>query len=258
MTIAASDSGGGAGLAADLKSFGANGVHGVFALTAVTAQNTAEVRAVEVMPAAIVDAQIECVLADFDVSAVKTGLLFGAETGRLVAARLAGRPNLVIDPVLVTSSGRRILDATEIDAVYRDELFPRATVLTPNYAEASLLTGVRIESIDDMAEAARRLGSLGPEHVVVTGWLTDAEAVDVHYTSGVVTELREPRIRTRNVHGSGCSFAAGIAAGLAAGADVETAISAAKRFVATAIWGARDWRLGSGHGPIDHLGFTVD
>ena len=257
LSVAATDSGAGAGIAADLKSFAAHGVHGVFAVTAVTAQNTSEVRAVEVLPSAIVDAQIDAVLADFDVVAAKSGLLFGADNARIVAARLHGRDNVVIDPVLVTSTGRRILTETDIDAVYRNQLFPLATVVTPNVAEAELLTGIRIDSIDDLAESARRLAALGPAHVVVTGWLTDDEAVDLHLADGAITELREARVRTPNVHGTGCSFAATLAARLARGDDVPGAIMAAKRYVVESIWGAQDWRLGAGHGPIDHFGFSA-
>ncbi len=257
LSIAATDSGAGAGIAADLLSFAAHRVHGVFAVTAVTAQNTAEVRAVEVMPAAVVDAQIETVVADFEVASVKTGLLFGVDNARVVAARLAALDNVVIDPVLVTSEGRRILAESEIDSVYRDRLFPLATVVTPNVAEAELLSGVRIESIDDLSEAAHRLAALGPGHVVVTGWLTEDEAVDLHVAGGAMSELREARVRTPNVHGTGCSFAATLAARLARGDDVPSAIRAAKSYVLDSIRGAAEWRLGAGHGPIDHFGSSA-
>lgn len=256
LTVAATDSGAGAGLAADLKSIAANGAHGVFAVTAVTAQNTREVRAVHVLPPDFVDAQIETVVDDFTVAACKTGLLFGVENARVVATRLAGRPNVVVDPVLVTSTGRPIIEDPQLHAVYRERLFPQAAVITPNVAEAEILAGIPIGSIPDITRAARKLAELGARHVVVTGWLTEDEAVDVHVSEGRVAELRAPRVETANVHGSGCSLSAAVTARLALGDDVETAIETAKRYVFESIQRSHDWSLGAGHGPIDHLGLT--
>lgn len=258
LTVAATDSGAGAGLAADLKSIAANGVHGVFAVTAVTAQNTREVRSVHVLPATDVAEQIDALTDDFEIAAAKTGLLFGAENARVVASRLAGRANVVVDPVLVTSAGRPIIDDPQLLDVYRTQLFAEATVITPNVAEAEALTGSAIASISDVVDTARRLAQLGPRHVVVTGWLTADEAVDVHAGDDRIVERRAPRVETANVHGTGCSLSAAIAARLALGEDADTAIETAKAFVHESIRRAHDWTLGSGHGPIDHLGLARD
>lgn len=254
LTVAATDSGAGAGVAADLKSIAAAGVHGVVAVTAVTAQNTQEVRSVHVLPDDVVAAQIDALHDDFDIAAAKTGLLFGVENAGVVAGRLAGRPNVVVDPVLVDSAGRAIIDDPRLFRLYRDELFPSAAVVTPNVAEAELLVGSEMASIDEVAEAARELLRLGPEHVVITGWLTADEAVDVHAHGDRVVERRATRVNTANVHGTGCSLSATIAARLALGDRPDAAIVAAKEFVHQSIVRAHDWRLGGGHGPIDHLG----
>ncbi|ROO51841.1 hydroxymethylpyrimidine/phosphomethylpyrimidine kinase [Micromonospora sp. Llam0] len=259
MTIAGSDSGGGAGIQADLKVFAALGVYGTSAITAVTAQNTTGVTSVHQLPAAQVLAQIEAVRADLPVCAVKTGMLGTARIAGAVAAlaRAGELPNLVVDPVLVSTSGHRL---GVVGAVER--LLPYALVATPNRAEASALVGWPVRTTDEMARAAAELAAGGPRFVVVTGGDSDGTstaptadpAVDVVGTADGGWRLAGDRLDTGNTHGTGCSFAAAVAARLALGDDVPAALVFAKEYVARALAGARHWRLGSGHGPIDHFG----
>ena len=261
MTIAGSDSGGGAGVQADLRTFTAYGVFGTCAVTALTAQNTTAVLGVLPVPADFVVQQVEAVLSDLDVRAVKTGMLATAETVAAVAAlAAAGRlPHLVVDPVMVSSSGARLLEAAA-ERAYVDDLLPHAAVLTPNLAEAQVLLDATITTLADQQDAARALGALGPRVVVVKGGhaVADAmeDAVDVVWDGGRIWELRAPRVDTGNNHGTGCTFAAATAAGLAQARPVDEALRAAKEFVRRAIAGAADWRLGAGHGPLDHAGWT--
>ncbi len=260
LTIAGSDSGGGAGVQADLRTFAAHRVHGTSAITAVTAQNTVGVQLVHLIPPDVVAAQVQAVLDDLGVGGVKTGFLAAAEVVRVVAevAEAGLLSNLVVDPVLVNSSGVQIV-SDETVAAYRTSLLPAALVVTPNAAEAALLTGVEVTDPPSMAAAARQLGALGPRAVVVKGGgLRSGDAVDVLWHTGEITELREGRIATPNDHGTGCSLAAATAAGLARGLTVVEAVPAAKRFVTRAIAGAAAWRMGSGHGPIDHLGWSEE
>ena len=255
LTIAGSDSGGGAGVQADLKTFAALGVHGTSAITALTAQNSVGVFGVHVAPASFVDQQIAVVLADFDVGAVKTGMLATAEIVSVVAARAAKGElvNLVVDPVMVATSGDHLLEPGATNA-YVCELFPHATVITPNLAEASLLVGRPVSTLDEQIDAARRLFDYGPKWVVVTGGDTDGnEVVDVVFDGTTIRLLRSTRIPTINTHGTGCTFSAAIAARLAAGDPCPDAIDVAKRYITAALHGAADWRLGRGHGPVDHL-----
>jgi hydroxymethylpyrimidine/phosphomethylpyrimidine kinase len=255
LTIAGSDSAGGAGIQADLKTFAALGVHGTSAITALTAQNTVGVNGVHAVPSAFVDAQIEAVLDDLDVRAVKTGLLATASIIEAVAAR-AGRgelPDLVVDPVMVASTGQRLLEP-DAEKAYRERLFQHALVITPNLREAAVLLGRAVSTTDDMARAARDLAATGPCIVVVKGGHLDArDAVDVVFADGSVQELRAPRVATTNVHGTGCTFASAVAARLAGGAEPIDAIRWAKQFVTTALRGAASWRLGAGSGPLDHF-----
>jgi len=262
MTIAGSDSGGGAGLQADLRTFTSYGVFGTCAVTALTAQNTTAVLGVLPVPAEFVVQQVEAVLGDLDVRAVKTGMLATAATVTAVAGlAAAGRlPHLVVDPVMVSSSGSRLLEEAA-ERAYVEELLPHAMVLTPNLAEAQVLLGATITTLDEQREAARALGALGPQVVVVKGGhaVSDAtaEAVDVVWDGARISELRAPRIDTRNNHGTGCTFAAATAAGLALGRPVEEALAAAKEFVRRAVAGAAEWRLGAGHGPLDQAGWSA-
>jgi hydroxymethylpyrimidine/phosphomethylpyrimidine kinase len=256
LTIAGSDSGGGAGIQADLKSFAANGAFGTTAVTALTAQNSVGVTGVAVTAPAFVDAQIAAVLDDLPVAAVKTGMLATRAIIGVVAARAAAGdlPNLVVDPVMVASSGGRLLDE-DAETAYLEELFPHAVVITPNMSEAGLLVGRRLTTVDDMRAAARTLHGTGARYVLVKGGHLTGDAVDVLDDGSTAIELRGPRVTSANVHGTGCSLSAAIAARLAGGATVVDAVRGAKDYVATAIAGAAGWRLGAGHGPIDHFGW---
>ena len=254
LTIAGSDSSGGAGIQADLKTFAALGAYGASVITAVTAQNTRGVKDVYQIPGTVVRGQLSAVLEDLPVVAVKTGMLGSGEVAAVVAAaaRDGQLPNLVVDPVLKSTSGSQL---GVVSAVER--LLPYATVVTPNLDEASALVGWRVQTPADMAGAAAQLASAGAKHVVVTGGdLPDsAEAIDAVWTAQGTRFLRGPRVRTRNTHGSGCSFAAAIAVRLARGDSVPDALNFAKAYVARAIAGSVEWRLGAGNGPLDHFGW---
>lgn len=257
LTIAGSDSGGGAGLQADLKTFAALGVFGTSVVTAVTAQNTTAVLGVHALDADFVDLQIEAVLADLPVAGVKTGMLATSTVVEGVARRAAAGdlPHLVVDPVLVSSTGHRLLDENG-PAAYVDKLLPYAEVTTPNLHEAALLTGRTITDVDTMAAAALDLASTGVGTVVVKGGhLRGAQAPDVVVHRGAVEVLDGSRVVTSNDHGTGCSLAAAVAARLALGDPPLEAVRRAKAFVADAIRGAAGWRLGNGHGPLDHFGW---
>ena len=257
MSIAGSDSGGGAGLQADLRTFAALGVFATCAVTALTAQNSAQVRAVHLVEPAFVDAQIDAVLSDMPVASVKTGMLARADTVSAVGAwAAAGRlPNLVVDPVLVASTGRRLLDDDGVAAYLRD-LLPYAAVVTPNTREASVLTGADVDDVDSMAAAAHRLAETGARAVVVKGGHLGGEtAPDVALVDGTLHVLDAPRVVSANDHGSGCTLSAAIAAFLARGSGVLEAVSQAKAFVRAALEGSASWRLGQGHGPLDHFGW---
>jgi len=256
LTIAGTDSGAGAGVGADLRTFAALGVFGTFVVTAVTAQNTVGVRNFLAIPPALVDSQLEALLEDLAPRAAKTGMLATAAVVKLLAARgsAGDLPPLVVDPVLVGSSGKPIFEGEDLAGAYRD-LFACAAVITPNLPEAALLTGHEISDLAAMEAAARELHLLGPSLVVVKGGRRrDTEAVDVAFDGHSVTLLRAPWIDTPNVHGTGCTFSAAIAANLATGLEPLEAALSAKRFVTRAILGGSRWHLGAGHGPLDQLG----
>ncbi len=258
LSIAGSDSGGGAGIQADLKTFAALKVFGTTAITAVTAQNTLEVRAVHALPPDMVAAQVRAVTDDLPVAAVKTGMLADERIVAAVADLAAeGRlPNLVVDPVLVASTGARLATAPSVEA-YRTRLLPLARVVTPNLHEAGVLTDSAVRTLSDQRDAARSLGALTGGVVVVKGGHAAAgcgpDAVDVVWDGQDLYELRRPRIDTINNHGSGCTFSAAIAAGLASGSSTADAISAANAYVHDAIQSGASWKLGGGHGPLDHF-----
>lgn len=260
LTIAGSDASGGAGLQADLRTFAAHRVHGATAVTALTAQNTVGVQGIHAVPAPFVRQQVRSVVDDLEVAAVKTGMLASAETVATVAD-LAGAgllPNLVVDPVMVSSTGARLLDEGA-EVAYRHTLIPHARVATPNRAEAGVLVGRVLHDLDDVVEAAQELAAGGPELVVVTGGDPtgrEDQSVDVVVGGGHVALHRSERIRTVNDHGTGCSFAAAVAARLAQGDEPSAAVDHARAFVRRGLAGAADWRLGAGHGPIDHLGWS--
>jgi hydroxymethylpyrimidine/phosphomethylpyrimidine kinase len=272
LTIAGSDSGGGAGLQADLKTFAALGLLGTTAVTAVTAQNTAAVVGVVTLDPEFVVAQVRAVTSDLTVAAAKTGMLARPDTVAAVA-ELAARgelPPLVVDPVLVSSTGHPLMDEGGVDA-YRRLLLPEATVATPNLREAALLTGrslADLATVAAMVEAAEELRALGPAVVVVKGGHL-ATAVregtpdvgapgspDVVVGPEGPLVLEGDRVVTGNDHGTGCSLSAAIAAGLALGTPPVEAVVLAKAYVRRALTGAVDWRLGAGHGPIDHFGWS--
>jgi hydroxymethylpyrimidine/phosphomethylpyrimidine kinase len=253
LTIAGSDSGGGAGIQADLKTFAAHGVYGTSALTAITAQNTLGVTAVYTLPADIVTAQIEAVAGDIGAHAVKTGMLATSAIVEAVAAAIASfdLPNVVVDPVMVAKSGDRLLDPDAAAAIV-SELLPRASVVTPNSLEAETLAGMSIANVTDAREAARRIVRLGARAVVVKGGhLVERNAVDVLFDGTAFTELRAERIASRHTHGTGCTFAAAIAANLAQGLGLGEAVAAAKEYVTGAI--RHGLPIGGGAGPLDHF-----
>jgi hydroxymethylpyrimidine/phosphomethylpyrimidine kinase len=253
LTIAGSDSGGGAGIQADLKTFAAHGVYGMSAITAVTAQNTLGVSAVHAVPADIVIAQIEAVASDIGADAVKTGMLATAAIVEAVAAAIEDLdlPCVVVDPVMVAKGGSRLLDDEAVDTM-RTELLPRAMVITPNADEAAALLDEEVRTLDQARSAARRLKELGAGAVIVKGGhLEGAEAVDVLFDGTSLVELTAPRVQTSSTHGTGCTFASAIAANLALGMDLKRAADRAKRYVSEAI--ARAPRIGHGHGPLGHF-----
>jgi len=254
LTIAGSDSGGGAGLQADLKTFAALGVYGMSAVTAITAQNTVGVQGVIELPADFVGLQIDSVVTDIGVDAVKTGMLANAEIIAVVAekAKEYDFPNFVVDPVMVAKSGDPLLREDARQALI-EQLIPLAKVLTPNLHEARVLTGMEIESLEDMRRAARAIHELGAQNVVVKGGHLpgSGESVDVLYDGRDFVEFAAPRIETRNTHGTGCTFASAIAAELAKGKTVPEAVEAAKEFITMAIRHSLD--IGHGHGPTNHF-----
>jgi hydroxymethylpyrimidine/phosphomethylpyrimidine kinase len=253
LTIAGSDSGGGAGIQADLKTFAAHGVYGTTAITAITAQNTRGVIAWEPVSTSLIVAQIDAVAGDIGADAVKTGMLATAEIVTAVAnaIRRLNLPHLVVDPVMVAKGGDRLLESSAIAAI-REQLLPLAHVVTPNIPEAEVLTQLGITSVNDMREAGRRILALGPRVVVVKGGhLRSSESVDVVCTTGGCDELGSPRIDTPHTHGTGCTFASAIAANLALGQDASAAVERAKHYVDAAIRAAP--RLGGGHGPLGHF-----
>jgi len=253
LSIAGSDSGGGAGIQADLKTFAAHGVYGATVVTAVTSQNTRGVAGVFAVPADVVGSQLAAVVPDMRPVAVKVGMLATAEAAGVVAAQAAAGalPNLVLDPVLASSGGVPLGTTAAIE-----RLLPYATVVTPNRDEASVLVGWPVTTESEMARAAAQLGAAGVRYVVVTGGDgPDAMAVDALWSRDGVIFLRAPRIGTPNTHGTGCTFSAAIAARLAHGEPVPDAVRGAKEYVSRALVGAMSWRLGDGAGPLDHLGF---
>jgi len=253
MTIAGSDSGGGAGIQADLKTFAALGVYGTSVLTAVTAQNTLRVTAVHEIPPEVVAAQIDAVVSDIGADAVKTGMLASAPIIEVVAAKVRQYrlPNLVVDPVMAAKSGDRLLRQEAI-AVLRDVLLPLATVVTPNLPEAEILVGHALPDADAIRGAAREIVALGPQVVVMKGGHAAGDVVvDLLFDGSIFREYTAPRIDTSSTHGTGCTFASAIAAGLARGLSVEEAVARAKDYVTAALRNAQP--IGGGHGPVHHF-----
>ncbi len=253
LTIAGSDSSAGAGIQADLKTFAALGVYGTCAITAITAQNTRGVTAVQETPPGIVAAQIDAVAADIRPDAIKTGMLASAPIIEVVAAKVREHelPNLVVDPVMVAKSGDRLLRDDAV-TVLRDLLLPLAAVVTPNLPEAEVLAGFAIDSDEDMRRAAKEIVGLGARTVVVKGGHREAaEAVDVLYDGTTFRDYSAPRIDTTSTHGTGCTFASAIAAYLARGEPLAEAVGQAKEYLTEAL--RRAYPIGGGHGPVHHF-----
>lgn len=251
LTIAGSDSGGGAGIQADLKTFLALGVHGMSAICALTAQNTKGVSGVHEVPPAFVREQISQVATDFEIGAAKTGMLSGPAIVEVVAdsIREFALPNLVVDPVFVSKNQDVLLTQDSIDSLVA-RLLPLATVITPNLQEAALLTGMDISDVAGMREAARALHALGPAWVLVKGGHLDADATDVLFDGETFLEVTTQRIDSQNTHGTGCTLSAAIAAFLAKGSSVPEAVKGAKEYVTGAIRFGLE--VGKGYGPTNH------
>jgi hydroxymethylpyrimidine/phosphomethylpyrimidine kinase len=253
ITIAGSDSGGGAGIQADLKTFASFGVFGTSVITALTAQNTLGVRAIAEVSPAFVRAQLDAIREDFAVASGKTGMLARAPIIEAIAAHLRERRlrNLVVDPVMVAASGDVLLAADAVVAM-REQMLPLATVLTPNVREAEILTGLEINDIPAMHLAARAILEMGPQAVLVKGGrIGGSNSVDVLCRGNTIREFSVRRVAVTRAHGTGCTLSAAIAAGMALGMPLEDAIDAAKRYVTRALATAE--RIGHGATPLNHL-----
>ncbi|MCK8603469.1 bifunctional hydroxymethylpyrimidine kinase/phosphomethylpyrimidine kinase [Desulfoferrobacter suflitae] len=252
LTIAGSDSGGGAGIQADLKTFAALGVYGMSAITALTAQNTVGVQAVVELDADFVSMQVHSVVTDIGVDAVKTGMLSSAPIIARVAADMEkfAIENLVVDPVMIAKSGDRLLREEAIDTMIH-RLFPLAMVVTPNLHEASALTGMAVEEAPAMKEAARIIKDFGPRYVVIKGGHLEGAPMDILYDGKHFIKFANVRHNTPHTHGTGCTFASAIAAGLARGFSVEKAVESAKDYITGAI--EKGLAIGKGRGPVHHF-----
>lgn len=260
LTIAGSDSGGGAGIQADLKTFAARGVFGMSVLTALTAQNTVGVQGVYEIPIEFIAQQIDSVATDIGTDAVKTGMLSSAPIVKVVADKVREHKlaPLVVDPVMVAKSGDHLLRDDARDALV-NLLLPLATVVTPNLHEARVLCGFDIVSLDDMKRAAVAIHKMGPHHVVVKGGHLPASsaAIDLLYDGKDFLEFTSPRLETQNTHGTGCTFASAIAAELAKGNSVAEAVRIAKDYIAQVIRASMHLGIGHGHGPMNHMALLI-
>jgi hydroxymethylpyrimidine/phosphomethylpyrimidine kinase len=256
LTIAGSDSSGGAGIQADLKTFAAFGVYGASAITALTAQNTRGVSGIHPVPAAFVTAQMDAVFDDLDVAAVKIGMVAELSIIEAIASALARwKPkHIVLDPVMVATSGDRLLSTDAVSAL-RERLVPLASLITPNLPEAAALLGESVASDETaIASQGKRLLATGARAVLIKGGHgKGAESIDYLFVGGSVTALPAPRIATANTHGTGCSLSSAIAAGLAKGETLNTAVRDAKTWITEAIAAADRLGVGHGHGPIHHF-----
>jgi len=254
ITIAGSDSGGGAGIQADLKTFAAMGVHGTTAITSVTAQNTKRVTAVEDLSPKVVREQIKVVAEDLGIDAGKTGMLHAEEIIKAVSGEISKyKFPLVVDPVMVAKSGSPLLKPEAVDALKR-YLLPNATVTTPNRFEAERLVGIQIKNSKDAEIAARKISKMGPKAVVIKGGhLEGKDAVDILYYGGKFRTFRAPRLDVKTTHGTGCSFSAAIAAGLAKKLDIPVAVEKAKEIVTLGIRSGLN--IGKGYGPINPMAY---
>ncbi len=260
LTIAGSDSGGGAGIQADLKAIAARGAYGMSAITALTAQNTLGVDGVHPVPASFIRMQIDSVMRDIGADVWKTGMLAGEEVVRTVAQAVDDYEvkNLVVDPVMIAKGGAPLI-AEDDRRTVRDYLLPRALLVTPNHHEAQVLTGLEINNVDDAARAARELASFGCRYVLVKGGhLPESErAVDVLFDGSQIRTYDAPRIDTANTHGTGCTYASAIAAEIALGNEVPDAVEWSKYYLSACIRAASDESVGSGHGPLQHFPIQI-
>ena len=252
MTIAGSDSGAGAGIQADLKTFAANGVYGSSIITAITAQNTQHVTDVLEMPVPLIKAQIDAVVTDIGTDAVKIGMLSSSSIIEVIVEQMKEYElnNIVVDPVMVAKGGDRLLHEDAVDSL-RTHLVPIATLVTPNIPEAQVLTAKGIKKSDDARAAASDIFAMGPRAVVVKGGHLDGPASDIYFDGREFKIFESPRINTNSTHGTGCTFSSAIAAGLAKGVPIQEAVAIAKEYVTGAIQYAVP--IGRGHGPLNHF-----
>lgn len=260
LTIAGSDSGGGAGIQADLKTFAARGVFGMSVLTALTAQNTVGVQGVFEVPPDFIALQIDSVVSDIGVDVVKTGMLSSAPIIKAIAAKIREHrlTPLVVDPVMAAKGGDPLLRDDARDALIQ-QLLPLATVVTPNLHEARALCGFEITNVEEMRRAAQAIHHLGPRNVVVKGGhlSTGSDAIDLLYDGESWQEFRAPRIQTRNDHGTGCTFASAIAAELAKGSSAADAVHIAKDYLTQVLRASANFQIGHGHGPLNHMALLI-
>ncbi|MEN7548983.1 bifunctional hydroxymethylpyrimidine kinase/phosphomethylpyrimidine kinase [Rapidithrix thailandica] len=256
LTIAGSDSGGGAGIQADIKTFSALGCYGMSAITAITAQNTQGVAAVHPIPVPFIEKQISMVIEDIGVDAVKIGMLHSAEVIKAVARMLEKYKieNVVLDPVMVATSGDRLIKEEAI-ATLKSVLIPLTSIITPNLPEAGVLIGQELSTYADMTRAMADLVSLGSKAVLIKGGHMSGQSriVDLLYYNHTVKEFSAPRIETRNNHGTGCTLSSAIAAYLAKGCTLDKAMDKAKKYITKALDNGQNYRLGKGHGPVHHF-----
>lgn len=257
LTIAGSDSSGGAGIQADLKTFAASGCYGMSVITAVTAQNTIAVSEVHPIPAKMIAQQIDAVLTDIGIDAVKIGMLFCRDIINTVAQRLRRyeTDNIVLDPVLVAQSGDSLMQQDAVDSL-KSDLMPACLLITPNLPEAEVLLGHPVQTLAEMKSAAREIAALGPANVLIKGGhSTEHLATDVLYLADIEEYLilKNSIIPTHNNHGTGCTLSAAICAQLAHGNDIKTAVKKAKIYISNAMQAGAAYRLGQGHGPVHHF-----
>ena len=257
LTIAGSDSGGGAGIQADIKSISANGCYAASAITAITAQNTIGVSAVQGLPISLIEGQIEAVLSDIGADTVKIGMLHSGEVVRAVAGMLRkyNITNIVLDPVMVAKSGDKLIEDEAIE-VMKTELMPMARVITPNIPEAEILLGEPITKQEDMPSAAKRLGKKYDVSVLLkAGHMSEDELIDIFYNheSDETITISSKRVHTKNVHGTGCTLSSAFAAHLAKGLSLTDAAHAALRYINEAIIAGAEYEIGHGHGPAYHF-----
>lgn len=255
LTIAGSDSGGGAGIQADLKTFQERTVFGMSAITAITAQNTTGVQGVYPLPLDAIASQIDSVVTDLRPSAIKTGMLFSAEIIELVANKIEEHDlkNIVVDPVMIAKGGASLLQQSAVNML-KKKLLPLCEVITPNIPEAEELTGMKLQTMEDRKKAASYLYDLGARHIVIKGGHSETnELIDLLYDGEKFVEFVNGRIATKHTHGTGCTFSACIAAELAKGASVVQAVETASEFVHAAI--KHTLNIGSGHGPTNHWAY---